>query len=296
MTLPVIAILMPGDMGHGVGAALTAAGHRVVTCLAGRSGASRALADKAGMEDAGSLAALVREADLVLSILPPSAAVELAGAVAAAMTATGATPTYADCNAVSPVTVRQAAERVTAAGADFIDAGIIGPAPGKGGGTRFYVSGPDTSALQDLSGKGFAVIPIGDEIGRASAMKMTYAALTKGTWTLQTAVLLAAERLGLSGELLDEFAFSQKAALEGMRQRVPRLPADSQRWIGEMEEIAATFADAGVTPRFHQGAADIFRVLAQTPFASETRETIDNNRTLEDALKVYAETLDNVRR
>jgi len=288
MSLPVIAILMPGDMGHGVGAALTTAGHRVLTCLAGRSAATQALAEKAGMEDSGTLATLVREADLILSILPPAAAVGLAGEVAAAMKETGATPVYADCNAVSPATVRDAAARVTAAGASFVDAGIIGPAPGKGGATRFYVSGPDTSALEGLNGRGFEVIPLGGEIGRASAMKMAYAALTKGTWTLQTAVLIAAERLGLTEELTEEFAFSQKAALEAMRQRVPRLPADSERWIGEMEEIAATFADAGVTPKFHEGAADIFRILAQTPFASETRETMDRGRTLEDALKVYA--------
>ena len=202
----------------------------------------------------------------------------------------GSTPVYVDCNAISPATAREACDAITSAGAAFIDAGIIGLAPGKGGGTRFYVSGSDVSAMLALDGKGFDVISLGDEVGRASAMKMVYAALTKGTWTLQTAVMLAAEKLGLTEELTAEFAFSQKPALEAMRARIPRLPADSGRWIGEMEEIAATFADAGVTSGFHNGAADIFRVLAQTPFASETRETMDTSRTMEDALKVYAQT------
>lgn len=290
MSLPVIAILMPGDMGHGVGAALTTAGHTVLTCLAGRSEATRSLAQRAGMQDTGTLVELVSRADVILSILPPSAAVGLAKQIASAMREAGTTPVYVDCNAISPATAREAGDAIAEAGAAFIDAGIIGLAPGKGGGTRFYVSGSDVSAMLALNGKGFEVISLGDEVGRASAMKMVYAALTKGTWTLQTAVMLAAEKLGLTEELTAEFAFSQKPALDAMRARIPRLPADSGRWIGEMEEIAATFADAGVTSRFHEGAADIFRVLAQTPFAAETRETIDTSRTMEDALKVYAHT------
>ncbi len=284
----VIGILMPGDMGHGVGTVLAQAGHRVVTCLAGRSEHSRSLATRAGMEDAGSLAALVGEADLILSILPPTAAISLAKDVAAAMVETGKPVTYADCNAVSPATVRQVGDLIVAAGAPFIDAGIVGAAPNRNSGTRFFVSGPDTSAMEALDSEAIKVVPLGPEIGRASAMKMVYAALTKGTWTLQTAVLMAAERLGLTADLIGEFEFSQKPALAVMRQRVPHMPADAARWIGEMEEIAATFADAGVTPEFHKGAADIFRILAKTPFAQETRETLDPNRTLEEALRVYA--------
>lgn len=288
MSLPVIAILMPGDMGHGVGAALVAAGHTVLTCLTGRSDATRALAVKAGMQDAPTLVNLVERADVILSILPPSAAISLATEIATAMQDAGKTPVYVDCNAISPETAREVGSIVSLTGAGFIDAGIIGLAPGKGGGTRFYVSGADVSAMQSLDGNGFKVIGLGEEVGRASAMKMVYAALTKGTWTLQTAVMLAAEKLGLTEELTAEFAFSQKPALDAMRARISKLPADSERWIGEMEEIAATFADAGVTSHFHEGAADIFRVLAQTPFARETRETIDADRTMEDALKVYA--------
>ena len=293
MSLPVIAILMPGDMGSGVGAALSGAGHEVVTCLTGRSDASRALAAKAGMQDVQSLVKLVERADIILSILPPSAAVSLARDIATAMGEAGKTPVYVDCNAISPATAREAGGLISAAGAVFIDAGIIGLAPGKGGGPRFYVSGEDVSAMQSLDGEGFEVISLGQEVGRASAMKMVYAALTKGTWTLQTAVMLAAEKLGLTEELTAEFAFSQKPALDAMRARIPRLPADSERWIGEMEEIAATFADAGVTSGFHTGAADIFRVLAQTPFASETRETIDTNRSMEESLKAYAQVKNN---
>lgn len=291
MTQPTVAILMPGDMGHAVGRALREGGRDVVTCVTGRSDATRDLATRAGMRMLPALTDIAREADMILSILPPAAAPAQARAVCAAMQEVDRRPVYVDCNAVSPQTVRQIGDIVGQAGAAFLDAGIIGLAPGKGTPPRFYVSGSDPAPMLTLDGLGIEVRAIGETIGRASALKMTYAALTKGTWTLQTAVLLAARQTGVLDDLLAEFGNSQQAALASMRGQIPRLPADSARWVGEMEEIAATFADAGVTPDFHKGAADIFRVLAQTPFAEETRETIDASRTLEQALAVYCDHL-----
>jgi 3-hydroxyisobutyrate dehydrogenase-like beta-hydroxyacid dehydrogenase len=282
-----VAILMPGDMGHAVGRELAARGDDVITCLEGRSGRTRALAAAAGMRDAGGLEAVVAEAGLILSILPPAAALDQAETVAAAMAAAGARPCYVDCNAVSPDTARRVGDVISGAGAPFLDVGIVGPAPGKGAPPRFYVSGADTGPMAALDGKGIAVKAIGAEVGRASGLKMCYAALTKGTWTLQTAILMCAEVLGLSEVLRDEFRYSQADTYAAMEARLPRLPADSGRWVGEMEEIAATFA-AGVTPDFHRGAAEIFRLLAQTPFATETRESIDTDRTLEESVRVYS--------
>ena len=288
MTTDTIAVLMPGDMGHAVGKALADAGYDVVTCLSGRSERTRALAEAGGLRDLDSLDAVATEASLVLSILPPASAMGLARDMAAAMERSGARPVYVDCNAISPGTARDIANVIEAVGAPFIDAGIIGTKPGIGPGPRFYVSGADTAPMQALDGKGFQVLGLGPEPGRASAIKMCYAGLTKGTWTLHTAVLLAAEAQGLTAELRAELEYSQGQALAQMEARVPRLPADSGRWIGEMEEIAKTFADAGVTPGFHEGAAEIFRLLSQTPFASETREIIDESRTLEETLREAA--------
>ena len=287
MTQETIAILMPGDMGHAVGRALKEHGYDVITCLAGRGEHTRKLAEAGGLRDVETLDEVVEQADLILSILPPSAAITQAEQVATAMQKAGKTPTYVDCNAISPQTARQVGDVITNAGASFIDAGIIGLAPGHGAGPRFYISGPKLDAMLALDGKGFSVIPMGATIGEASGIKMVYAALTKGTWTLHTAVLLAAQKLGVTEALFEEFENSQPAALSAMRARVPFLPADSGRWIGEMEEIAATFSEVGVTSGFHDGAADIFRVLAQTPFATETRQTMDKTRTLEEALEVY---------
>ena len=287
-SLNTIGVLMPGDMGHAVGNALREHGHTVITCLKGRGQHTRKLADVAGLVDVGSLKAVVEQADMILSILPPSSAIDLAKSIAEEMKITGKKPVYVDCNAVSPDTVKTIADIMNDTGALFIDAGIIGLAPGHGAGPRYYASGPDVKPMKSLDGKGFAVIEMGNTIGEASALKMVYAGLTKGTWTLHTAVLLAAQKLGVADALLKEFELSQKPALAAMRARVPFLPADSGRWVGEMEEIAATFAAADVTPGFHNGAAEIFRLLAKTPYATETRQTMDKSRTLEDALSVYA--------
>jgi len=160
-------------MGHAVGRVLIQHGHGVLTCLDGRSERTRGLARAVGIRDVGSLDAAVGEASLVLSILPPAAALGQARVVAGAMERTGAKPVYVDCNAISPGTAVDAGAVIEGAGAVFIDAGIIGLAPdGHGPGPRFYVSGPDTTPMEALDGKGFQVKAIGSAIGRASALKM----------------------------------------------------------------------------------------------------------------------------
>jgi len=290
MAIETVAILSPGDMGHAVGRALAAQGKRIITCLDGRSLRTRGLAEAAGFTDIPALTTMVSEADLILSIMPPSAALETARLLAAAVQASGRKPYVADCNAISPETTRRIASAIDQCGAPFIDAGIIGPPPGKGAqATRFYVSGPQASAMDAIDGQGISVRQMGPDIGRASAIKMCYAAITKGSWTLYTAALVTAEAMGLTDLYLKEVGTSRPQILEDMRRMVPRLPVDAGRWIGEMEEIAATLGGAGLPRGFHEGAAEIFRILDRTPIAAETRETIDPTRTLEDVLKIYAD-------
>jgi len=291
MSNATIAILMPGDMGHGVGLVLRQHGHEVITSLEGRSERTRKLAKAGQLKDVGDLDAVVSEAYMILSILPPTSAPKLAKDVGAAMGRTGKTPVYVDCNAISPGTTTELSAHITDAGAAFIDAGIIGLAPNKSKASRFYVSGPDTRAMEALDGKGFEVINLGPNIGQASAMKMVYAGLTKGSWTLWTSVLLTAQQNNLLDPLIAEFEHSQGGNLAAMRSKVPFLPADSGRWIGEMEEISKTFREADVSGGFHDGAAWMFQLMSETPFASETRETLDTSRTLEESVKAYAEVL-----
>ena len=204
---PTIAIMSPGDMGHAVGAVLRQAGLRVITQLDGRSERTRALAARAGIEQVADDDILVRAADILLSILVPAEALALAERIAGAVRGTGATPLYVDCNAIAPQTARQVAEIVEGAGARFVDAGIIGPPPQSGAtSTRFYASGGDAATFARLKDFGLDVRVVGDRPGQASALKMCYAALTKGTTALMTELSIAAERLGVSDALRAEFA------------------------------------------------------------------------------------------
>ena len=288
-TVKTVGILSPGDMGHGVGRALRECnGLRVVTDLSGRSDRTRGLAEAAGFEDLGSLDAVVEASDLVLSIMPPAAAEGFAAALAERVGADG--PVFADMNAVAPETVRRIAARFPAD--RFVDGGIVGPSPRGPKPTRFYVSGAPASIMDVLASERIAVRPLGPEIGRASAQKMLYSALNKGYWALQAAVLTAAERAGLSEELRAELAFSQPEVLSRMEDRIGLLPADAHRFHPEMVEIAAFFESLGMTTGFHRGAEDLFRLLARTPLAEETKETWDRSRPLQESVRIFADAVE----
>ena len=265
MRIETVAVLAPGDMGHAVAARLKAGGLRVVTCLAGRSARTRALAAAAGVEDLGDDASLVRAADMLLSILVPAQAQALARRIAAALQATGTDLLYVDCNAIAPETARAVGRIVERAGARFVDAGIIGPPPRHGAtDTRFYASGAAATDFAQLRDHGLEVRVIGARAGDASALKMCYAALTKGTTAIMTELLIAAERLGVSAPLRAELQASQPAMLQRMRHVVPAMVPKAHRWVGEMAEIAKTFAAAGLTPLTFEGAAALYALVADT--------------------------------
>lgn len=283
-----IAILSPGEMGHSVGRCLLAGGFDVATCLTGRSERTRTLTAAAGIRDEPDLDELVRDTDLILAILVPDQALAFAGQVAEVMNRTGSSPAYADCNAVSPDTAREIGRVITGAGGRFIDAGIIGGPPGADEKTRFYASGPYEAILTQLDGHGILVRPLGGEVGRASGIKMCYASVTKGTSALHAAALTAAEVMGLGEELLAEFAESQSQRLKAM-DGVNSLSAKAFRWIGEMQEIAATYEQTGVSSGFHEGAEHIFRLIAESPIGHERPETVDRDRTLEETVAIFAE-------
>lgn len=290
MAIKTVAILSPGDMGHAIGQVLRNAGLEPITCLTGRSQRTHALAASAGIRDIPKLDDLVIEADLILSVLPPAGAIANAERVAEAFRRTGARPAYADCNAIAPATMERVAAIIVAAGGAPIDAGIIGGPPREGRPVRIYASGPHEALLGELDGRGVEVRLLGGAIGRASGLKMCYAALTKGTTALQIALLLAAERLGLSADLAAELAESQPAAQKAM-QGITSVSGKAFRWVAEMEEIAATFTAVGVTPHLHEGAADIYRLIAASPIGDERPETIDHSRTLAQTIAIFAATI-----
>ena len=274
MQLRTVAILSPGEMGSATGNVLTMGGLRVVTCLEGRSRKTREQAAAAGIEDLPDLETLVRESDLILSIVAPAHARDLATAVAAAIERAGARPLFVDCNAISPTTVTEIARIVETAGARFADAGIIGnpPKPGPQS-TRYYVSGEHAPEVASLNANGLDVRVVGEKVGQASALKMCYAALTKGLTALATELHVAAERTGMDEHLRTELELSQPELLRWIRRMVPTMPPKAWRWVGEMEEIADTFESLGLTPRMLEGAADIYR-LAEQASATGTLEEV----------------------
>jgi 3-hydroxyisobutyrate dehydrogenase-like beta-hydroxyacid dehydrogenase len=285
-----VGILSPGDMGHTVGAVLRAHGLRVLTCLEGRSERTRALAAEAGIEDVPTLDELVVAADIVLCILVPAEATGVAERVAAAIRATGADVLYADCNAIAPQTVRVIGETIMAAGGQFADVGIIGGPP-KQPGTRFYTSGPGAEGFAALGDFGLDVRVLDGGVGQASGLKMCYGALTKGLQALGTELLVAARLMGLEETLRAEQAESAPDVLAWLQRAVPTMPPKAYRWVGEMEEIAATFASLGMTPSIFQGAADLYRFIAETPIGKESPETRDRSRGLDGVVDALAAAL-----
>ena len=292
MAVRTVGVLSPGEMGHTIGRVLSANGLRVLTHLGGRSERSRALAREAGIEDTPSLAALVGEVDALLCVLVPARAVAVADEVAAAIRDSGADILYVDCNAVAPRTVRRAADAILASGGRFADVGIIGPPPRTPGTTRFYASGPGAAEVAELGAFGLDVRVIGEEIGQASGLKMCYGALTKGLQALGTELLVAARLMGLDGVLREEQRQSIPDVLEWLERSLPPMPPKAYRWVGEMEEIAACFADLGLTPGMLRGAAELYRFVAETPLGRESPETRDRGRGMDGVVAALAAALE----
>ena len=249
-----VGLLHPGEMGAAVGAQL----RDVLWASAGRSEATAERARQAGLTDAGELAELVRRSDVILSICPPHGALELAHAVA------GFTGTFLDANAVSPATAREIGAVIEDGGGRFVDGGIIGPPPGPGARTRLALCGPGADTVAALfANTAVDARVIDGEIGAASALKMAYAAWTKGTAAMLLAIRALAEAEGVDDELQAEWRDSQPELLERARRAAASADAKGWRWIAEMEEIAATFAADDLPDGFHRAAAEVFRGLSR---------------------------------
>jgi 3-hydroxyisobutyrate dehydrogenase-like beta-hydroxyacid dehydrogenase len=248
--MTIVGVLHPGAMGSALGAALRAQGHEVRWASEGRSVATAERAAAAGMTDAGTVPALLAYAEVVLSICPPHAALEVAELAA------GFGGVYVDANAVSPQTA-QAAQALV--GPRFVDGGIIGPPPVRAGTTRLYLSGDEAGAVARLFDAGpLEAIVLDGDVGSASALKMTYAAWTKGTAALLVAIRATARAHGVDDALLAEWALSQPGLADRSAHAADATAEKGWRWAGEMREIAATFGEAVQPEGFHLAAAEIF--------------------------------------
>ena len=290
-TVKTVAILSPGDMGSNVGRALRENGLEVITCLTERSARTRELSEIAGIVDVPDFAEMVDRANIVLSVLVPERAVDVARQVAAVIAETGKPLPFADCNPVAPAVAREMADIIDSAGGRYIDGGIIGSPPGRGEPPRFYASGPHEAIMGQLDGRGISVPLMGGEVGRASAIKMCYASLSKGAAALNASALISAMNLGIYDEFITEMESSQQGVLSNM-QGVKSLGAKAFRWIDEMEQISATFGAAGATPYMHKGAADIFRLVNSSPIGHERPETVDTSRSLRETVELLVDSSD----
>lgn len=274
MKIKTVTLLHPGNMGATIGASVTGAG--VLWVSEGRSEGTRRRADKSGLLEAGTLAEAVADSDAVLSVCPPHAAEDVAQSVAAL----GFAGLYVDANAVSRATAQRVGEAVQGGGAAFVDGAIIGPPVTKPDRTRLYLSGAGADVVAELfSGSMLDARVIEGGLGAASALKMTYAAWTKGSDALILAIRALAAREGVEKALLAEWSQSQPN-LPGKSERAASVAAPKGwRYVGEMEEIAASFDAAGLPAGFHQAAADLYSRLA--PFKDrsdpgpEVKEVLD---------------------
>jgi 3-hydroxyisobutyrate dehydrogenase-like beta-hydroxyacid dehydrogenase len=253
-------LLHPGEMGAAVGRCLTGAGYEVLWASEGRGPQTAARARAAGLTDAGTPAEVAERADIIFSICPPHAALDVAWAVQ------GFSGLFVDANAISPATAREVALMVEEGGATYVDGGIIGlppppsPPPAAGSSTRLYLSGAEAQTVRGLfDGTSLDSRVLGSAALAASSIKMAYAAWTKGTAALLLAVRGLARAEGVEDALLAEWAMSQPSLQDRSRGAADSAAVKGWRWVAEMEEIAASMAADGLPDGFHQAAAEIFR-------------------------------------
>ncbi|HZM43537.1 MAG TPA: DUF1932 domain-containing protein, partial [Burkholderiales bacterium] len=289
MKIEKVGLMTPGDMGQAVAMQIKARGFTVCTALDKRSERSRALAREAGLTDLGTIQRLVAECDVVLSVMNPGAAVDFAREAAEALRATGRRILIADCNAIAPDTVHEIAGLIEKAGGRFLDGGIIGGPPRGKVKTNLYVSGPGAADLEQLAGPQLNVNVVSERIADASALKMCYGALNKGTQALWLEILMAAQRLGVDELLEKQLRQSRADLLDRMLDQYPKMPPKAYRWVPEMLEISKTLGSAGITPKVFQGAAEIYRFVADTPLGKETPESRDKERSGKDVVQALAE-------
>jgi len=262
-----IGLLHPGEMGAAVGGCLVSVGHEVLWDPAGRSRASTGRALAAELTGV-TFDRVIGQSSVILSICPPHAALDVAAQVAG----TGYTGIYVDANAISVGTAEQVAGLVTAGGASYVDGGIIGPPPEIAGHTRLYLSGPRAGEVRVLFGRSALDARIAEgQLYAASAVKMAYAAWTKGSSALLLAARALARAGGVERTLLAEWALSQPKLAERSEGAAAAAAAKGWRWVAEMEEIAASMTAAGLPPGFHQAAADVYDRASQANGTHATR-------------------------
>ena len=267
-----VGILHPGLMGISMAVSVQSAGNEVYWVSAGRSNDSRARAEEHNLNEVETLSELCEICEIILSVCPPHGAEDLANDVIKA----GFSGLYCDGNAISPQKAQRIGETLKAAGIELVDGSIIGPPAWEANATRLYLSGQSAQKVADLfEGSVTNAIVIGDDIGRASALKMVFAAQTKGFTALLCAIQATAEKLGVRDDLDAEWTRRDPKSVEKNRNQVRGVTAKAWRFTGEMQEIADTFGGAGLPNGFFLSALEVYERITHFKDADETPELMD---------------------
>jgi len=261
-------------MGSAVADALSRGGVRVIATLARRSERTARLAARADIALLPDLGAVVREADAILSIVPPEAAATVAHDVLAEARGQAVEPLLVELNAIAPETALAIESRAAESGLEIVDGSISGPPPWRPGTTRVYLSGTRAREVAQLPFEGVDLIVVGDRVGAASAVKMSTASIYKGTTALLLQSLRSAHANGVLEHVLADLHAAAPELVARAERRLASGATKSRRYVGEMHEIAATQSAAGLTPALFEAMAEIYAALAGTPLATMNPEEV----------------------
>jgi L-threonate 2-dehydrogenase len=242
-----IGIMSIGEMGYHWAKLLTGRGAEVLTYDRDRSPVTQKRAENAGVRSTGSLSELCSSADLIVSIVVPSAATKIAAEIArAAAQVNRKNLIYFDANAISPMTAETISGVLNESAVEFVDGCIIGSASKMDKGSVVYASGPEATRIAELGSYGLTVQVLGTGTSQASAFKVVYAGLTKGLQGLFVELLMGAKRFGLLDEIVNRYDESFPGLLEQVSSSIVGLRTHAARRAEEMDELQRTYAHYGM--------------------------------------------------
>ena len=259
----IIGLIGLGEMGSEIGRYLVMNDLEVISVYEGRSEISKKRASKYKIRDAGSIEQFCKISDLVISIIPPDKAVETANLYTSYKNKDG--QIYCDLNAISTITAKKIKLLLDEKKIDYVDGAIMGGPPTENYSPRIYLSGKLSEKLNFLNGKGIELMVLKGSDFKASATKMVYASITKGSKALVAGALIAAKKNNVYDELIEELKYSEEYFSLVAKNQIPSIKHKAYRWVGEMNEISLTYKESGLTGGFHSEAENVYELIKNLP-------------------------------
>ena len=259
----IIGLIGLGEMGSEIGRYLVMNDLEVISVYEGRSEISKKRASKYKIRDAGSIEQFCKISDLVISIIPPDKAVETANLYTSYKNKDG--QIYCDLNAISTITAKKIKLLLDEKKIDYVDGAIMGGPPTENYSPRIYLSGKLSEKFNFLNGKGIELMVLKGSDFKASATKMVYASITKGSKALVAGALIAAKKNNVYDELMEELKYSEEYFSLVAKNQIPSIKHKAYRWVGEMNEISLTYKESGLTGGFHSEAENVYELIKNLP-------------------------------